>query len=944
MKKGGAAKLEESKFFPSNLSFRYPWRSYQKRVLQGLEHHLKNRHLHLVAPPGSGKTVLGLEVMLRINRPTIILAPTLTIKQQWASRLVEMFLDEQDQPEWISTSLKRPALVTITTYQALHSLLSASGQQTSARKKNTAEMEHVDQAGDENREFSDTGMEGSEAERVGSDSDRADDITDGTEAQEALELLKQRGYHTVIFDEAHHLRMSWWQSAMQLCEMLDQPTKIALTATPPYDVNPRDWQRYIDLCGPIDEEISVPELVRHGELCPHQDYISLTMPTQEEAAKLREFRLQAAQVRDELVRDQFLADQIANHPWIAQSETYMEEILSSPGYYSSMVFYLRAANQPIWKDAVKLLGMKEKETPDFSEEWLEELLGGMLYKDTHINGELPELKALQKRLSRLGMIERRRVYMRSTPAFDKMLVQSVSKLHGISRILEFERSILGDNLRMVILTDYIRKEDLPKDADDEKPLNRLGVVPIFELIRRQLAEKRGSQREDELPIGILTGSFVVLPVTALPLARACAERRGHRLSERPLEHDSRYVTVEVRDTNRSAIVAIITEVFSEGEIKVLIGTAALLGEGWDAPGINSLIMASYVGSFMLSNQMRGRAIRAQRGNPDKTGAIWHLACVDTAKIDGGEDLSSLGRRFRSLVGLSISHQTIESGMERMGLDLRKGQTTGSINDYNRDTWERARQRHLLKERWDSAIALHSSMTEELTADRESIPRPVVFAHTVKAVLIFAVGLGLGTFTEAMTSPRLLQSDAPVWFNMLIPVAVALLVSSPWIYKAIKMLVRHQSLERSIREVALVVYTTLFDMKLVESEPSIHRLKAEEEGGTVVCWLKDGTTQEKTLFLNSLQQVLDPIENPRYLLYRESRRWFVIKRDYHAVPEEIGRRKEHAEQFAQLWRKHIGPAELVYTRTPEGRKILLTARAKALSSIFVKKSDRVSAWR
>ena len=87
---------------------------------------------------------------------------------------------------------------------------------------------------------------------------------------------------------------------------------------------------------------------------------------------------------------------------------------------------------------------------------------------------------------------------------------------------------------------------------------------------------------------------------------------------------------------------------------------------------------------MLSNQMRGRAIRA-RGNPDKTGAIWHLACIDTAKSGGGEDLGSLARRFRSLVGLSISHQTIESGLERMGLDLRKRHTADSINDYNRDT-------------------------------------------------------------------------------------------------------------------------------------------------------------------------------------------------------------------------------------------------------------------
>ena len=31
-------------------------------------------------------------------------------------------------------------------------------------------------------------------------------------------------------------------------------------------------------------------------------------------------------------------------------------------------------------------------------------------------------------------------------------------------------------------------------------------------------------------------------------------------------------------------------------IKVIIGTKSLLGEGWDAPCVNSLILASFVGS------------------------------------------------------------------------------------------------------------------------------------------------------------------------------------------------------------------------------------------------------------------------------------------------------------------------------------------------------------
>ncbi|WP_425542017.1 FAD-dependent oxidoreductase [Oceanobacillus oncorhynchi] len=38
------------------------------------------------------------------------------------------------------------------------------------------------------------------------------------------------------------------------------------------------------------------------------------------------------------------------------------------------------------------------------------------------------------------------------------------------------------------------------------------------------------------------------------------------------------------------------------------------------------------------------------------------------------------------------------------------------------------------------------------------------------------------------------------------------------------------------------------------------------------------------------------------------------------------------------------AELVYTRTPEGRKVLLQARAKAMSAQFVSKSEQISVWK
>jgi len=70
------------KTFPAELAFCRPWRKYQARLLERLDEYLADGRLHVVAAPGSGKTVLGLEVIRRIDEPTLVLAPTITIRDQ----------------------------------------------------------------------------------------------------------------------------------------------------------------------------------------------------------------------------------------------------------------------------------------------------------------------------------------------------------------------------------------------------------------------------------------------------------------------------------------------------------------------------------------------------------------------------------------------------------------------------------------------------------------------------------------------------------------------------------------------------------------------------------------------------------------------------------------------------------------------------------------------
>ena len=69
------------------LKFKGSWRSYQKRILDSLSIHLQDKKLHVVAAPGAGKTTLGIEVISRLNAPSVVLCPTNTIKNQWQQEL-----------------------------------------------------------------------------------------------------------------------------------------------------------------------------------------------------------------------------------------------------------------------------------------------------------------------------------------------------------------------------------------------------------------------------------------------------------------------------------------------------------------------------------------------------------------------------------------------------------------------------------------------------------------------------------------------------------------------------------------------------------------------------------------------------------------------------------------------------------------------------------------
>ena len=906
-----------------SLEFQFSWREYQARVLDELSSHLDDGHLHIVAAPGSGKTILGLEVMRRLDKPSLVLAPSRTIRNQWIERLSLFGVED---PDWISTDIRRPAYLTVITYQALHAAF----------------------AGLEEDNETAANLEAARHQKAST--------------HDVIKALNAQKLHSIILDEAHHLRKEWWKALTTLKQQMDNPTVISLTATPPYDVSQNEWQRYEALCGPVDAEISVPELVQCGDLCPHQDYVYFSLPTKDESQILATFKENIFNTLIPLKNDPDFLAIFYDHPWITRPLEQGEAIFEHTSFFSSMVIFLHAAGHTPPDSVCDMLGVSHKDIPPINERWLEVLLNGFIYHDGYVElaeRHQPVLKKLEKTLRQSGAVERRKVTLHNVRKMKKMLAASTSKLHSICDIVRHESSHMKNNLRMVILADYIEKDFLGNVTPDNIP-TKMGVVPIFEVLRQQSI--------NHLTLGILTGSLVIIPHDAVAPFQAIIEADGvdqNDIRFTPLRSDASFAIVKAKARYSHLLVHWITTLFNRGHITTLIGTQSLLGEGWDAPSINSLILASYVGSFMLSNQMRGRAIRIDPDRPEKVANIWHLVAVDPETLeerikrlytdqndrpqvtcpfdpiqqDLGHDMRILKRRFRTFEGLSITPPYhISNGMMRLGFSDIKRWNDGAIERLNRSSLSRAHAREDIGKQWQEAL-IGQSPKPEIRQETTSNYAPTFFASYDTLQHLAVQGMWWGGYGLVQT----LSGGKGGWLALAIGCVVGSVLAAPKLLKSLYLWMRNGSLESSMQQVGYVVLDSLRHSGHIKTAPQQLRVKATQLQSAALCRLEGGTTIERTHFHNALAEILGPIENPRYILIRSSFVSRLVQTDYHGIPSVLAVNKASAAYFLKCWQRYVGNAELVYTRNSTGRHILLKARTKSLSSAFQRKTDRLSMW-
>ncbi|MDP5102388.1 MAG: DEAD/DEAH box helicase family protein [Erythrobacter sp.] len=883
------------------MNFKGKWRDYQARVLEEMDAHFDDNRLHVIAAPGAGKTVLGLEIVRRIGRPAIVFAPTIAIRDQWEQRLCPLFFDAPPAAGSIARDLANPGELTLTTYQSLDSLRRAE------------------------------------------------------ELDALIEALNNHGPLTLVLDEAHHLRREWWKCLTELANRLCDVRLVALTATPPYDASLAEWSRYEELCGPIDLEIGIPELVRNGDLCAHQDHLILSAPSAD-ALDLLERRSKAlGDLAIDLRSDASLLDWLADHPWLTDPEANVEAILEAPEMLSAALVLLASAGRELPRPPLKLLGVAAKDVPSPSLFWLERFLDGVVARHTASFALDPaRLKDLRDRLHRHGLIEGGRVRLRHTRSVFKLMTSSLAKLDSIVAIARAETQALGSDLRMVVLSDHIRAGELPLRPDAAYAPAKLGVVPIFETLRRSGI--------DAAHLGVLTGSLVLIPKAALAGMQVLAEEFGldretFRSSDLPGCPD--HVRVDCRTGGSAALVRVVTAMFIRGDLHILVGTQSLLGEGWDAPALNSLVLASNTASFMLSNQMRGRAIRIDPAQPGKVANIWHLATIDPAdraswdalattlnwgflNDEGASDISDLhvvARRFKAFEGVSNGASTlIEDGLARLGIDPSESAQASNLR-----TYAIAADRPAIAERWRMSLGEGAPRAQvRETAAARYAPRGLSWFDTLHALGWSAAGGGGIAAANALRDVPSLADLGLVGMGI---AGVATLASLPRLVKAGRLAWRNGSLEGSLHEVAWVALRALVDANIIsghELDQAAIEIRTSLDGRKDVILTGVSRAAERHV-MQAVAEILGPVQNPRYLLVRRSWIGRRTRFDYHAVPAMLGVRKEFAERFAELWVERVGSSELVFARTAEGRRLLLRARASSFAAGFQRAVDRRSVW-
>jgi len=963
--------------------FVHAFRAYQHDMLECVAAKLaldpEASAFHLVAPPGAGKTIVGLELIGRFDAPAVVFAPTSTIQHQWVDKAGLFTPTSHTVTSTDPTALSR---VNVFTYQLISVAGDANAMLEDAAAAEWASTLVADRVVDDDVAATDriatmkTANPNAYKREIRTRVQRlrrkalrgeAVDVEQWLHpnARRLIDDLAAAGVSTVVLDECHHLLDYWAIVIAALIARLNAPRVIGLTATLPSTDDDNEYANYTGLLGDVDYVVPVPAIVREGGLAPYRDLAAFTHPLEDERAHLEDARMildaeitattADARYATWLFDAAFMPGDSPAERWNAALRTDMPIAVAAlrtlkvrgmdlPG----VIVPASASTPPTFDDTLMLVERYTLRTLKLSAD----------------EADHARLTTLKKALRGFGMNLTESGLRQSRALGDLLVSHSGAKAQMAATILGREHADMGDELRAVVVTDYeVTGVKIPGDPKG------------FE---------RGSARHTFLTLVAHPDSHYLDPVLVTGKSFWLdADHHQERvrafnawLAGQGLDAQCEAVVsghdgvVEIdgtgKDWTSGTYVRMVTAMLETRVLTCLVGTRALFAEGWDALTLNTFIDLTAVATSTTTQQMRGRAIRIDPQRPRKVAHQWDVICVDTTDPRGLSDLARLDRRHRHVwgtippaKGVAMEDEgRIVAGLRHVDPPL----VSAAFSAKDALALERTLARSTKR-------SLDAVGTREATYDRWRVGEPydgqvihaalieppeksVLTVHTVLDTLRalgFALRWALLVTAVSVAAQALGVAVRGVPLSVVVATAALGLafqaVRTAW--PLARKVLKGDSPDTALLDMGRAVADALAETGLIAFELGARRVRVgENEDLSLVVYLQSATDEDGEIFATAMAELLTPVSTQRYLVHRDEadlpNMWMQpiwkllrtalrqgdVKPFYHPVPGVLAQNKERAETFANRWRVWVGGGDLVYTRAPEGYAILEQARADA----------------
>jgi len=764
----------------ADLQFRYPMRRYQNEILDLVADKLARgeKEIHIVAPPGAGKTIIGLQMISNLKCPALILCPNTTIQSQWGGKL-DLFLPlaaddfhetKQRTAQLLGNDEDKPLKpITVLTYQ----VLSTPGREQEYLEKlaHKAWVEELVKGrstgiGDAELRILEIFQNNPKAydkeisRHVSRLRKRLAEVMDLKDvlhpnAIELLQTLRRQKFKLVLFDECHHLTDYWAAIMQHLIRYLDNPVVIGLTGTPPEKKSASQETRYLSLVGEIDYQVPTPALVREKGLAPFQDLVYFVEPSEKEFAYLADQHLDFHHLIEELCGARYLNSRQGQNPEMLALGDETQSIPAPPltnAVYPPLTQYIFESAQAIEKHqgfhkylksdlaiasallrAIWKLGLPRPRAVEFSEEltqapvledWMI-LIEDFASKKLKLSGDEKSHKLydhIRSASRKLGYAITEQGLRKQASPVDRVLAFSEAKPYAVAEILALEYRVLQDRLRAVVVTDFERMSATAvKSLEGVLSEESGGAVATMRILLQ-------SSVAADLNPCLVTGSLLLID-SAIQDQFVCAARQyikdagfefellvNHKTGDNYCQ-----LTANSSAWQSRLYVALATSLFERGITKCLIGTRGLFGEGWDSQSLNTLIDLTTTTSPVSVKQLRGRSIRIQNDaiGERKVANNWDVVCIAPSLEKGLNDYHRFVRKHDGYFGICDDGQ-IECGVGHVHpafSELTPAEVFASFATFNQEMMQRALVRDKIYDLWKIGEPYKNRLLECLEVSR-----------------------------------------------------------------------------------------------------------------------------------------------------------------------------------------------------------------------------------